>query len=352
MTRMPGDPPGRLADWPDLITVHGFPRWKWRYVRSCLPGHRLKFVGMDAKAPHTGGLLLWGMTPVPADVPADLPIARMEDGFLRSVGLGAELIRPLSWVIDRRGLYYDSSRPSDLEILLEAGDIPDALRERAAMLRAAVLRAGLTKYNLDGVPWRRPATSRPVILVPGQVESDASLAFGAPGLRSNIGLLQTIRAARPDAYLVYKPHPDVVARLRRAGVEETRAAEIADEVITDVSMHSVLEAVDEVHVMTSLAGFEALLRGLKVVCYGQPFYAGWGLTEDILPIPRRRRRLSLDDLVAGALITYPLYIGEATPIEPEDALAELISWKMRKTVTPRPFRELYRIMLRLIIGVR
>ncbi|CAG4928879.1 unnamed protein product [Acidocella sp. C78] len=345
-------PPALLSDWPDIVTVHGFPRWKWRYVRRCLPGRRLKFVGADAGAPEAGGLLLWGMAPVPAGTRANLPVARMEDGFLRSVGLGAELTRPLSWVIDRRGLYYDSSRPSDLEELLEGWAMPEALRERAAALRQGVLRAGLTKYNLAGPQWQRPAGTREVVLVPGQVESDASLAFGAPGLRSNIGLLQAVRAAKPDAYLVYKPHPDVVARLRRAGIAESRAAEIADEVMTDTPMQNVLESVDEVHVMTSLAGFEALLRGLKVVCHGQPFYAGWGLTEDKLPIPRRTRRLSLDELVAGALILYPVYIGATSPIEPEDALAELASWKSREAGTKRPFQELYRALLRLFIGVR
>lgn len=59
--------------------------------------------------------------------------------------------------------------------------------------------------------------------------------------------------------------------------------------------------------MTSLTGFDALLRGKRVVVFGRPFYAGWGLTQDMLPIPRRQRQLYLDELVAGALLHYPLY---------------------------------------------
>ena len=63
--------------------------------------------------------------------------------------------------------------------------------------------------------------------------------------------------------------------------------------------------------MTSLTGFDALLRGKKVVTYGQPFYAGWGLTEDraknATAFERRQRRLTLDELVAGALLHYPIY---------------------------------------------
>ena len=77
--------------------------------------------------------------------------------------------------------------------------------------------------------------------------------------------------------------------------------------------------------MTSLVGFEGLLRGLNVVCYGLPFYAGWGLTQDRHRIERRTRQLTLDDLVAGTLIEYPRYInwqtGEFTT--PEVIVAQL-----------------------------
>ena len=105
---------------------------------------------------------------------------------------------------------------------------------------------GITKYNVGGRQWSRPAGRSRVVLVPGQVESDASIAFGARGLRSNIGLLRAARAAAPDAYIVYKPHPDVVARLRRAGAGEGEANEICDETVVDVPMDALLEAVDEV----------------------------------------------------------------------------------------------------------
>jgi capsular polysaccharide export protein len=60
--------------------------------------------------------------------------------------------------------------------------------------------------------------------------------------------------------------------------------------------------------MTSLAGFEALLHQKRVITYGLPFYAGWGLTQDRHAIHRRGRKLALDELVAAALILYPRYI--------------------------------------------
>ncbi|CAG0911193.1 unnamed protein product, partial [Cyprideis torosa] len=205
---------------------------------------------------------------------------------------------------------------------------------RAASLRQQIVTSGVSKYNVGTGSWQRPASVSSVILVPGQVEDDASIRYGAPGINRNLDLLKAVRASNPDAYVVYKPHPDVLAGLRKKGQQEELVESYCDEVVLHVPINRLLEQVDAVHVMTSLTGFEALLRGLRVVCYGQPFYAGWGLTDDIIAAPRRQRRLSLDQLVAGALILYPTYISQMTSryTTPEQALEEL---KLaRKTAAP------------------
>jgi len=189
---------------------------------------------------------------------------------------------------------------------------------------------GLTKYNVGLKQWRRPdSLGRRVILVPGQVETDASIRFGAPNIKSNIALLRAVREAHSSAYVLYKPHPDVVAGLRKKGAGEEDAGRWCDELVVDVAMHALIDAVDEVHVLTSLTGFEALLREKKVVTYGQPFYAGWGLTCDMVPIKRRTRNLSIDELVAGVLIEYPTYVSRRTRrfTTAERALDELLEWK-------------------------
>ena len=257
-------------------------------------------------------------------------VIRLEDGFLRSVGLGADLVRPLSWVVDELGIYYDATAPSGLEHLLQNGVFASATLERAVNLRKRIVEYGLTKYNLGARQWHRPEMpGRRVILVPGQVETDASIRFGAPEIKSNMALLRAVRDAHPKAYVLYKPHPDVVAGLRKKGAGEGDARHWCNEIVVDAAMHSLIEAVDEVHVLTSLAGFEALLRGKKVVTYGQPFYAGWGLTQDMVPFARRTRRLSLDELVAGVLIEYPTYVSRTTKryTTPERALDELLAWR-------------------------
>jgi capsular polysaccharide export protein len=79
--------------------------------------------------------------------------------------------------------------------------------------------------------------------------------------------------------------------------------------------------------MTSLVGFEGLLRGKRVIVHGQPFYAGWGLTEDSNPHPRRTRSLTLDELCAGTLLRYPRYLNRATGrfTSPEVVIDQLVA---------------------------
>ena len=250
---------------------------------------------------------------------------RVEDGFLRSRGLGAELVPPLSLVCDDLGIYYDPTRPSRLERLIaEAADLRPGQRARAEALRRALVARGMTKYNLGGARPDLPPGRR--ILVPGQVEDDASIRLGVGRVRTNLGLLQAAREANPDAALLYKPHPDVEAGLRPGAVPPEALEGLADAVLERADPAGLLEAVDEVWTMTSLMGFEALLRGRQVVTLGAPFYAGWGLTEDRGPVPARRgARVTLDGLVHAALIAYPRYRDPVTglPCPPEVALARL-----------------------------
>lgn len=261
-------------------------------------------------------ILVWG-----AVVPQSLSsyaderwanLLHVEDGFIRSVGLGSDLIRPQSLVLDERGIYFDATRPSDLEHMLATREFSTEDRPRAQQVRAFIVEHGITKYNLEPrqtVQW--PSNGRLVVLVPGQVETDASIRLGCTTVRTNLDLLRAVRQSRPDAFIVYKPHPDVLSLNRKGRVALTAAREYADHVEAGVSVVSCIDACDEVHTMTSLTGFDALLRGKKVVTYGQPFYAGWGLTEDraenATAFERRQRRLTLDELVAGALLHYPIY---------------------------------------------
>ncbi|MEM0987783.1 MAG: capsular polysaccharide biosynthesis protein [Pseudomonadota bacterium] len=232
----------------------------------------------------------------------------VEDGFLRSVGLGAELTRAASLVFDRQGIYFDAGAPSDLEGLIADAAAGAAESPRAAALREAIVEAGVTKYNVGADAPLPVPPGRKVLLVPGQVEDDASILRGCGSIRTNLALLEAARAAFPDAWLVYKPHPDVEAGLRSGAVPDSATMALADHAAAGASADALLRQTDRVATLTSLMGFEALLRGVPVTCFGTPFYAGWGLTDDRdQPCDRRAARPSLDDLVWAALIAYPAY---------------------------------------------
>lgn len=237
-------------------------------------------------------------------------LRRVEDGFLRSRGLGADLVPPLSLAVEDTGIHFDAHCPSRLEELITAaagGGLSDPERRRAEALIDRLRRSGLSKYNLGS----RPASPLPPgrrILVPGQVADDASIRRGAGLVDDNAALLAAVREANPEAVIVYKPHPDVEAGLRPGAVSRDTLAAFANVVAEGADPVALIAATDEVWTMTSILGFEALLRGRPVTCLGMPFYAGWGLTRDLGPVPRRRSaRPDLAELVHAALIAYPRY---------------------------------------------
>ena len=276
--------------------------WSGQNIRLWKRGHFQRFFGgaTPVKFGASARVLHWGREEKPRQ-----ETTVVEDGFLRSRGLGAELVPPMSLVLDDLGIYFDPTRPSRLETLIANSE---KLRQgqwlRATNLIAALKKAGISKYNLSGDQPELPPGHR--ILVPGQVEDDASVRFGCDDVTTNKQLLMAARAANPDAVIIYKPHPDVEKGLRDGEVPEASA--FADVIASNADINALLNEVQEVWTMTSLTGFEALLRGVKVTCLGAPFYAGWGLTTDLGRTPARRQaRPSIEGLVHATLIEYPRY---------------------------------------------
>lgn len=294
------------ADLRNVRAV-GFSPWKMGFIPK-FTGGRKRFTRRAGEGGQTQ--IVWGLKQ--EDLPP--PVIRIEDGFVRSRGLGANLVRPWSLVIDRQGIYFDPRRPSGLETLLQTAALPEGQIRRARRLRAMLVENEVSKYNTGRAAaaelesLKTAAAGRTVVLVPGQVEDDASIRAGTlPGLQTNLDLLKAVRAAAPGAFILYKPHPDVEAGKRKGAIPPADALLYADALAPFVSVSALWPYVDEVHTLTSLTGFEGLLRGKAVHAYGLPFYAGWGLTNDRHPHERRTRRLTLDELIACALILYPVY---------------------------------------------
>lgn len=334
----------------------GFTPWKRAFIPRFLGVRRANVAFVDAfrlalplglgKVPEPGSVVAWSSRDVARAerfaAAQGVPLVRMEDGFLRSVGLGSDLNEPLSLVLDRSGIYYDATRPSDLETYLETHVFTDAERARAAALRERIVETGVSKYVLaeDAALSVGPAATGSLVLVVGQVEDDASIRTGCVGIRRNEDLLREVRRQRPGAFVIYRPHPDVTQGGRRGAVESPVDRGLCHADATGVDLPELLKVAEEVHTMTSLVGFEALLRGKRVVVYGMPFYAGWGLTEDRERCARRTRRLSLDELVHGALVHYPRYVHPVSRAftTPERALDHLAEQRARGLVAPSRFR--------------
>ncbi|MGF7169427.1 capsular polysaccharide export protein [Sphingobium xanthum] len=349
-----------LAGWRRLIDANrpiaaafGFAHWKRDTVDPLLwAGRPVPFRTASSDSfrdlPRGATIAVWKAR-IPATILAEIEagpwhVTEVEDGFIRSTGLGADCVPPLSIVVDDLGVHYDPLRPNRLEEMLIAGESSAADLDRARRLREWLVREGVSKYGVGGgAPLPREGGDRRHLLVVGQVEDDRSVVFGGSGLQSNLELLRRVRASAPDAWIVYRPHPDVEAGHRRGAIPPGMALEVADSIDPGNPISALIAMVDEVHVITSLAGFEALLQGKSVVTHGSPFFAGWGLTRDLgRPLPRRNKTLSIDQLAAAVLLRYPRYLDPLTnlPCTPEILVMRLLSGVQRRNVALVPLRRL------------
>jgi capsular polysaccharide export protein len=359
----------RFADMQQVAGIR-FQWWKRPFATPFVTagGAALRWTNEPGSLQTDQCAVLWGARSADGLLP-EVRRVRIEDGFFHSTGLGSDMIAPRSQVIDRRGLYFDATQPSDLTVLLNETEFSETELVRAAALRDLVVELGVTKYNLGRrcPTWTAPA-GKQVVLVPGQVADDASIRLGTRAISTADALLREVRQRRPNAFVVYKPHPDVLSGNRNGLID---ARQLADVVDMEADLLSLVDAADEVHTLSSLAGFDALLRGKAVFTYGLPFYAGWGLTHDALaPVPWRHRTLTLDMLSTGVLLRYPLYWDWRTGLftTPEAVVEQLApqaarpleqlrgnrlrpllkairwirnvirhaSWRYRKILTPRP----------------
>lgn len=316
----------------------GFTLWKRWFMKPFFKAKNNKIIFLNSlnelyktKLNSEDKIFIWGKKYDKALLAKDFnnEIFLVEDGFLRSVFLGSDLTRPFSLIIDSKGLYVDPSKKSDLEDILQNHEFDESLKQRAKKLITTITQNKFSKYNGLKHEKLNFNTNKKIILIPAQVEDDASMILGGAGY-DTLKLLQSVRKANENAFIVFKPHPDVLSGNRKGLKDKNIILKYCDEIIENVSIDSAINACDEVHTITSTSGFDALLRGKKVVVYGKPFYAGWGLTTDLHQIPRRTRMLGLEELVAGVLILYPRYIHPKSKNLCEVEVALDIMLKMQK----------------------
>ena len=327
--------------------LFGFSIWKRKFMVPFL-GRNLNFISTFSKDPlllalkkglnPSSSVYIWGKKEYPklqkwCDENG-VSIIRVEDGFIRSIGLGSDLTRPYSLVFDDVGIYFDTTKPSRLENILNYHKFSAHELEEAIKLKQNLINSKISKYNDDKDGIITPKNSKKIALVIGQVEDDASVKIGADGMK-NIELIKQARSNSPKAHIIYKPHPDVLSGNRIGQVDESEALKYCDEIVTGVSMPVLLDIAAELHTMTSTSGLEAILRGKRVICYGRPFWAGWGLSDDKKSLPRRCRNLNIDELIAGAYIIYPRYIHPVS-LEPCGASDLVLALQKQKQELKKP----------------
>ncbi len=343
------------GDAKPIAVLFGFAPWKREAVTRFLSDYRIAFARKNtpwlkqqlAFEKHSPSLFVfWSMQSKKGAITFaeknGVDVWRVEDGFLRSVGLGAQHIEPLSLAIDKSGIYFDRSKESDLENLINKFDAENCpgIIERAEKCKVLIENHSLTKYNTKHSAKLKelPPSNRRRVLVIGQVEDDASIVFGSTEKYSNNDLVRIAHEENEDAEVIYKPHPDVAGGHRQAISDPKEVADFATIITGDYDFQALLESVDEVYTLTSLAGFESLLRGKRVRVFGEPFYAGWGLTEDRHISVRRNVHRTLMEVFAAAYIQYPTYCVGAlgNKAQVEHAILALI---LEKHGTPRSLAE-------------
>jgi capsular polysaccharide export protein len=241
-----------------------------------------------------------------------LPHWHLEDGFLRSVGLGKAGAKPLSIVADDLALPVNAARASRLETLILEAD--DATARQGAAVRDAIVHNRLSKYNhLPHLPPKLTPTWKRRLLLVDQVVGDISVPRSMGSAKSFARMLDD--AIATGAQCIVRTHPDVMAGYRKGYMAELAAAKPGVILSAEpVSVAAMLETCDEVWTVASQFGFDALLRDKPVRCYAAPFYAGWGLTEDHMSpqarqaiVKRRSTSRTIDHLAAAAYLLYPLY---------------------------------------------
>lgn len=262
--------------------------------------------------------LVWGMKEpydlIPFAEQWEIPIWRVEDGFVRSIGLGSDKCLPYSLCIDKTGIYFNSKTPSDLELLILSNKdfIKKSDINKAKTLIERIKSSGISKYNNGRLAYELSSYSnRSKIIVIGQVEDDQSIIFGTKTPLTNVDMIKTAIEENPDADIYFKPHPDYIKSSRKI-ISDYSEFDDVYMIPSEVPLNSIFSQVDQVYTISSLGGFEALLHGKKVTVLGCPFYSGWGLTDDRYTVERRNVSVDIETLFAAAYMIYPRYLNPQT----------------------------------------
>lgn len=310
-----------------IALLWGFNNWKWGFVADYLHEYRVA-IAPRKMLPWVSLLAIWRFPIKPAcfvfwgyTEPSSVlryatknntPIWRMEDGFIRSSSLGASHSTPYSLVIDKTGLHYSPDTSSDLEVMLNEHEFTSKEVRDAEFCMSLMHSLSLSKYNppvFNENTGGTLALKRKVAVI-GQVDNDMAMRLGNPDNWTMLQLIQLAKHENPDAEIIYRPHPDIFQGYQRSRFQSRPVAAICRIESPEVPITEFLDGIDHLYTVTSLTGLEALLRGKTVTVVGAAFYAGWGLTDDRLQFPRRKKKRTLTELFSAVYLKYPTYLAD------------------------------------------
>ena len=235
----------------------------------------------------------------------------LEDGFIRSLDLGIKGSPSFSIGEDNIGIYYDATTPSRLEHILQTYDFDSdvALMSKARAAIELIKKYHISKYNhTSDITNDYFLSDEKRVLIIAQTAGDSSLEYGRGYEYSTDEMIKKAVEENPDCKIYLKIHPDVLTGKKSSDIDIKNIDKNISIISEDINPISLLKCFIKVYTKTSGMGFEALLTGCECVCFGMPFYASWGITDDRLTCDRRKRELSVEEVFAGAYILYTKYV--------------------------------------------
>ena len=250
----------------------------------------------------------------------------LEDGFIRSLDLGVKGSPSFSLVEDDVGIYYDATVPSRLENILLSYDFSSdvELMDKAHKAMELIKKYHVSKYNsamdveeipnLVGNDVCEVGNEKRVLII-AQTAGDSSLEYGLGNSFTTDEMINAAIEENPDCKIYLKIHPDVLSGKKSSDIDIKNIDKNISIISEDVNPISLLKHFSKVYTKTSGMGFEALILGCECVCFGMPFYAGWGITDDRVRCDRRSRKLTVVEVFAAAYILYTRYVNPYTKKE-------------------------------------
>ena len=264
----------------------------------------------------------------------NLPIVVFEEPFLRSIDLyrnknsatyNSKYCMPCGFTWANYA-HYDIRGHGRLEALLTDKFIPLTNNQfrRASYCIDKIVKNKLSKYNNQWKDFKVDNNEYKILIV-DQALGDQSVNLSKASVNTFKTMLDDALCKTDNVYI--KVHPEQLVGRRKGyfnfdkpnneQILVTKQKYPTVKIINDyVNPISLIEKFDEVWTVSSQLGFEALMLNKRVVCYGTPFYSGYGLTIDKYATEALKFRQTFNNNLTVEDIFYKTYIEYTTYCNP------------------------------------